>query len=66
MKIIGSRSSENNSEKTIVINLFDAYQEIGSTLLSKDANVTRRVLTSPIMSKQTKRSHLIRKTSHWR
>lgn len=40
MKMIGLRSSENNSERTIVINLLHVYQAIGSTSHSKDANVT--------------------------
>lgn len=64
MKIIGLRSFENNNEITIVRNLFDAYQAICSTSLSKDANVAWCVLTSAIMTKKTKKSHLISKTSH--
>lgn len=64
IKIIGLISSENNSEKTIVRNLFNLYQATSSTSHSnKDANITQRVLTSTIMSKQTKNYCLIRRTS---
>lgn len=63
MKFFGLRSSENNSEKTIVRNLFDVYQEIGSTSCSKDANVTQHVLKSTIMSKKNKNPCLISKPS---
>lgn len=40
MKILGLRSSKSNSERTIVRNLFDAYQDIGSKSRTKDSNAT--------------------------
>jgi hypothetical protein len=63
MTIIGLRTSENSTERTIVRNLFYSYQDIGSKSRSKDANVTRRVLTSTIMGKEMKKSCIVRKTS---
>lgn len=63
MKILGLRSSESNSERTIVRNLFDAYQAIGSKSHTKDSNATQRVITSTIKRKELKEDCLIRKTS---
>ena len=61
MKTLGLRTSNASSENTIVKNLMDAYDTVGKTSRSKDSNVTRRVITSTVVSYQTKRSCLIKK-----
>ena len=61
MRILGLRTSENSSERTIVRNLFDAYKSIGSKSCNKDVNTTRRVLTSTIIGKEMTKNCIVRK-----
>lgn len=61
MRILGLRMMDESSEKYIVKNLMIAYESVGSTSCTKDINVTRRVLTSTIVSTQMKKSGLIGK-----
>ena len=63
MRILRLRTSEKGSERTIFLNLFDAYKSIGSQSHNKDANATRWVLTSTIMRKEMEKTHMICKTS---
>jgi len=63
MKILGLRTLNASSEKSIVKNLMSAYESVGSTSRTKDSNVTQRVITLTIVSQQTKKACLIRKTS---
>ena len=63
MRTLGLRTSENSSERSIVRNLFDGYQSIGSKAHSKDANTSQQVLTSTIVGKEMVKSRMIRKTS---
>ena len=62
MKIIGLRMMDDSNEKNIVKNLMSAYDKVGSKSHTKDSNITRRVLTSTIVSSQMKKARLMRKT----
>lgn len=63
MRILGLRTFENSSERSIFINLFDAYQSISSKECSKDDNKSKLFLTSIIMGKEMEKSSMIRKIS---
>ena len=63
MRTLGLRTYENCSERSIVRNLFDVYQSIGSKARSKDANTSQGVLTSTIVEKEMEKSCMIRKIS---
>ena len=56
MKILRLRMMDNSNEKNIVKNLMSAYDKVGSKSRTKDSNITRRVLTSTIVSSQMKKS----------
>ena len=63
MRTLGLRTSENSSERITVRILFDAYQSFGSKENSKDANTSRRFLTSTIVGKEMEKYCTIRQTS---
>ena len=63
MRILGLRTSENNSERTIVRNIFDAYQSIGSKGYNNDVYTSWQVLTSTIMGKEMAKNCMVSKTS---
>ena len=54
---------DDSNEKNIVKNLMSAYNKVGSKSRTKDSNITRRILTSTIVSTQMKKAQLMRKTS---
>ena len=53
---------DDSNERNIVKNLMSAYDKVGSKSHTKDSNITRRVLTSTIVSSQMKKARLMRKT----
>ena len=55
MKILGLRTMDDSNERNIVKNLMSAYDKVGSKSCTKDSNITRRVLTSTIVSTQMKK-----------
>lgn len=63
MKILGLRTSEASSEKSIVKNLMSAHESVGNTPHTKDSNVTQCVFTLTIVSNQMKKDCIFRKTS---
>ena len=56
MKILGLRTMDDSNERNIVKNLMSAYDKVGSKSHTKDSNITRRVLTSTIVSSQMKKA----------
>ena len=62
MKILGLGMMEYSNEKSIVKNLMSAYDKVGSKSRTEESNITRRVLTSTIVSSQMKKVWLMRKT----
>ena len=62
MNIIRLRTMNDSNEKNIVKNLMNAYDKVGFRSHTKDSNITRRVLTSTIVSTQMKKAQLMRKT----
>ena len=60
MKILGLRTMADSNQRNIVKNLMSAYEKVGSKSCTKDSNITRRVLTSTIVSNQMKKARLMR------
>ena len=64
MRILGLRTYENSSEKSIFRNLFDVYQSIGLKSCTKDSSISQCVLTSIIIGKEMEKSRIISKISN--
>lgn len=63
MKALGLRKSNDSSENSIVNNFMSVYYSVGPTSCMKDSCATRRVMTTTLLSIQTKNNMNLTKMS---